>query len=342
MPETENTGGADWLSWFKEPRKIVAVGHMNPDGDAIGSTLGLKHLLEPMGHRVSVIVPTETPGYMDWAPGFRTILNAETDLEACLQVISTADAIFCLDFGVLNRSKSLEGPIKESKAVKANIDHHIDFEPFAQFNYRDVSASSTCELVYRLALELGGKSAVSANCATCLYAGLSTDTGSFRHRNADARTMRIAADLIELGADVEFINYGLYSRQSEDRLRLTGFCLLERLRVLSDLRTAYVTINAVDYDRFKVKPGDTEGIVNLALSVRGVNLGILLVERPDSVRLSFRSIGSFPANQLAAYFGGGGHYNAAGARSLESLDTTEIKLLNLLQQHQAQLDYDPF
>lgn len=344
MHELASELNIQWVSWLNSPRRFVAVSHLNPDGDAIGSSLGLKHLLEPMGHTVAVIMPSQSPHYMNWAPGFESILHADSDYESCCEWIAQADGIFCLDFGVLNRTKNLEDPIRQAKGIKINIDHHIDCEPFAQYNYRDVTASSTCELIYRLVRELQPTTSgsISKACATCLYAGLSTDTGSFRHRNTDAPTLRTAADLIEMGAEVEYINYGLYSRQSESRLRLTGFCLLERLSILSDLHTAYIKILAEDYDRFQVQPGDTEGLVNMALSVEGVNLGILMVERPDAVRMSFRSVGSFSANELAAQFGGGGHYNAAGARSLDSLEATEIKLLSLLQQYQSQLDYQPY
>jgi len=315
---------------------------MNPDGDAIGSTLGLKHLLEPLGHEVQVVVPTPKPNYMNWAPGFNTIWDAFQNEKEVLNAIAEADAIFCMDFGVLSRAKSLEEPIAQAAGFKVNIDHHMDYEPFAQYEIRDIAASSTCELVYRMARLLPQKPHINADCANCLYAGISTDTGSFRHRNASAHTLRIAADLIEAGADVEFVNYGLYSCQTENRLRLTGFCLLERLKVLEQFKTAYISINAKEYEQFNIQPGDTEGLVNLALSVDGVNLGVLLVERPDSVRLSFRSMGKFPANQLAAHFNGGGHYNAAGGRSQESIETTEIKLLNLLQQYESQLNYKPF
>ena len=342
---SESTTGLEWLDWLSVPRKLVAISHMNPDGDAIGSCLGLKHLLEPLAHQVSVIMPTQSPRYMNWAPGFGSILHADLHLEECSRLIEEAEGIFCLDFGVLDRTKSLEAVIRKAPGIVFNIDHHIDTEPFAQFAFCDTEASSTCELVYRLGTQLERqleRKLISSASATCLYAGLSTDTGSFRHRNTNSRTLRIAADLVESGASVEEINFGLYARQTESKVRLMGFCLQERLRVLPDLHTAFITLPATDYERFQVEPGDTEGLVNLALSIEGVNLGVLLVERPDNIRLSFRSFGSFPANELAAHFGGGGHFNAAGARNTDSLQATESKLLELLRRYRSQLDYQPF
>ncbi len=342
---SESIAGLEWLDWLSIPRKLVAISHMNPDGDAIGSCLGLKHLLEPLSHQVSVLMPTQSPRYMNWAPGFGSILHADNQFEECSRLIEEAEGIFCLDFGVLDRTKSLEAAIRRATGIVFNIDHHIDTEPFAHFAIYDTEASSTCELVYRMGKQLEHRlerRLFSSASATCLYAGLSTDTGSFRHRNTNSRTHRVAADLVELGASVEEINFGLYARQSESKLRLMGFCLQERLRVLPELHTALISLPAIDYERFQVEPGDTEGLVNLALSVEGVNLGVLLVERPDNIRLSFRSLGSFPANKLAAHFGGGGHFNAAGARSTDSLQVTEFRLLELLLSYRSLLDYQPF
>ncbi len=325
------------------PKRIAINPHLRPDGDAMGSSLGLWNYLQQKGHSASVVVPTAVPDYLEWMPGAQQAVVGEMQPDEAKRLIAEADIVFCLDYGVLNRSGVLEPWLRASSAVKVHIDHHLDFENFAQFEFRDTAASSTCELIYRFiqTVDPSAIGNITEACATCLYTGVMTDTGSFRFDTATAAVHQTIAALINRGVEVSRVHQNVFNSFTEGRTRFLGHVLSERLRVLPDLHTAYMTISQADMKRYGVHVSDTEGIVNYALGIRGINFGVIMIEHPDQVKLSFRSVGSFSANAFAAQFNGGGHFHAAGGQSQLSLAETETRFLALLQPQAQALDYQP-
>lgn len=323
-------------------KRVAVISHVRPDGDAIGSSLGLAHFLRERGHLVSVINPSDVPEFLRWLPGTDKILSGESEMTSVEAAVSTCEILFCLDFGMLLRTEHLEPLLRSYQGPMVNIDHHLENEDFTQLKYVDPTASSTCELVYRFIRELDPGYKPSTKVATCLYTGLMTDTGSFRFNTTTPAVHRMAADLVEGGANVQAIHRNIYDNYSLTRTRLLGFCLAERLVVLPELNTAYIKLSREDQVRYDVQPGDTEGIVNYALGIRGINLGIILIEKDDHVKLSFRSVGKFSADHLASHFHGGGHYNAAGGKEYGDLGHTEAKLLHILPQMKEELNYEPY
>lgn len=297
---------------LSSPKNIVIIPHKNPDGDAMGSTLGLMHYLAKKGHTALVITPNEYPEFLWWLPGNATVKNGKDIPQFAKDKIAEADIIFCLDFNVLNRIDQLEEPVKQSKALKFNIDHHEQPDVF-DFSFHDVKASSTCQLVYQFIVALGDEALVDEAIATCLYTGIMTDTGSFRYPATTPTVHRIVANLIEAGANNNLIHRNIYDGTSESRTRLLGYCLTEKLVVLPDYATAYITLSKPELLRFNYQPGDTEGIVNFGLGIKGIKLAAIFMEKDGIVKVSLRSVGAIDVNLMARqYFNGGGHHNAAG------------------------------
>lgn len=324
---------------LRHPHRIVITTHQNPDADAMGSSLGLAGYLRQKGHSVTVITPTDYPHNLTWMPGNDEVLAFEekqrTQVE---QLIAEADTIFCLDFSALDRIRELAPMVRQARATKVMIDHHLEPETFADFAYWDTTAAATAQLVFKLIEQLGEGELIDADVAACLYAGLMTDTGSFRHSNTTPEVHRIAAALLERGIDVSQIHRLIFDGVSLDKLRLLGYVLNEKLRVLPEYNFAYITLTADELRRFRSKTGDTEGLVNYALSVEGVIAAAILIDRGEEIRLSFRSVGDFSVRELVhVHFNGGGHKNAAGGRSKLSLAEAEAKLLAILPEYQTEL-----
>jgi phosphoesterase RecJ-like protein len=313
---------------------VTILSHRNPDSDSLGSSLGLAHHLTRYTRRVAVVTPNPAPRFLNFFPGAETVINAESDYERALWNVENAQLLFCLDFGTLDRIEPLDAAVRRAAGTLIHIDHHLDFEPFASLVYRNPNACSTSELVYTLIKDDG----ISPDSATCLYSGILTDTVSFKVR-ITPEVHRVVAELISAGADINKVHEGINGSYTENRLRMTGFALLNRLCVLPEYKTAYIMLTAQDTERFNLEDGDTEGLVNFTLYLEGVNFGVLMTERKDMVKMSFRSRGSFSARDFAAHFDGGGHYNAAGGRSRLSPAETETKFLALLRQVRDQLLY---
>ncbi len=323
-----------------QPRRVVIVTHHKPDADALGSSLGLSGYLKKKSHQVQVITPSDYPEFLHWMPGNKDVLVYEKSKEALIsECISNAEIIFCLDFSALNRIEDLTEPVRKSTAGKVLIDHHLDPEDFAEFVQWDARAASTAGLVYNLIVELGDKDKIDASIADCLYAGLMTDTGGFRHSNTRQEEFLIASELVRLGADPTKVSKLIYDTNSLERLRLMGFVLSEKLKVLPEYRTAYMTLSAEELKKFGSQTGDTEGFVNYGLSIKGIRLSVMIYERKDSVKLSLRSLGNFSVNEMARkYFEGGGHKNASGGTSSLSLEQTLKKFLEILPEYKNQLN----
>ena len=318
---------------------MVILTHFNPDADALGSSLGLARYLKKKGHSVAVITPSDYPDFIGWMPlPNEVVVFKKEKPERCQQLIKEAGTIFCLDFSSLNRINELGEMVRASTAKKVLIDHHLEPENFADFVQWDGTAASTAELVYQLIVQLEDKELVDNNMADCLYAGIMTDTGGFRHSNTNYKVFQVAAELVERGANPYKVSKLIYDTNTIERLRLMGYVLSEKLQVLPEYRTAYMVLSAEELKRFSSQTGDTEGLVNYGLSIKGIKLSVMISDRKENIKLSMRSLGNFSVNEMArAHFDGGGHRNAAGGQTNLSLDQTLQKFLDLLPQYKADL-----
>ena len=298
-------------------KTVVILTHHKPDADALGSSLALGRFLEKKGHSVNVITPSDYPEFLNWMPGNEYVLAYNKDnKEKIFGLILNAELIFCLDFSSLKRINDLGYKVEESKGKKVMIDHHLDPEDFADYTFWDKDASSTAEIIFELIVEMGDKDLIDNEIADTLYAGIMTDTGSFKHPNTTQKVHLITAELMALGADVNKVAKLIYDNNSLDGLKFLGFALTERLKVIDELNVAYIAISASDLKRFNSKTGDTEGLVNFALSLKDIKFAALIIDRKVLVKMSFRSVGDFSVNDFARkHFNGGGHKNAAGGRS---------------------------
>ncbi len=322
------------------PKNIVIVPHKNPDGDAIGSILGLYHYLKMQNHRVLPIAPNDYPNFLKWMPGEDVVLNYDTNSEMSNAEIEKADLIFTLDFNALNRIGEMEAPVTNSKAIKIMIDHHQQPDDYAKFVYSDVTMSSTCEMVYNLIDMLGDVDLIETNIATCLYTGIMTDTGSFRFSCTTTQTHKIIGNLIEKGANNAQIYSNIYDTYSYNQLQLLG-CALKNLKVLPEYKTAYISLSQEELNTFNFKKGDTEGFVNYGLALEGIVFSVIFIEnlQDNIVKISLRSKGDFSVNEFARdHFEGGGHINAAGGKSDLILKDTIEKFISILPPYKKVLN----
>lgn len=321
------------------PKQIVITTHHKPDGDAMGSSLGLYAYLIQKGHHVSVITPTDYPAFLHWLPNNADVLIYTDAQKQAEELVAQADLIFCLDFNTLNRINQLGEVIRLASAKKLMIDHHLEPEDFDDYRHWNINACAAAQLVYDFIVnEMKEPELINKDVATCLYTGIMTDSGSFRFPSATASVYRIAADLIDLGAEHWRIHQLVYDNVAENRLKFLGYCLSNKLEVLPHLNTAIITVSAQEIAQFDIGTGDTEGVVNYALSINGIRLAAFIIERPDKVKLSLRSTGDFPANEICKkYFNGGGHRNAAGGTSEKSLDDTLTDFKAILPEYKLQL-----
>ena len=328
---------------FKEflsvPRTVLIITHFKPDADALGSSLGLAGYLKKCGHTVTVITPSDYPDFLTWMPGNSEVVIFNKDKTKNFErQINQSELIFCLDFSNLKRINELGELVATSSAKKVMIDHHLEPEDFADFVQWDATAASTAELIYALIQELNDTAKVDADIANCLYAGLMTDTGGFRHSNTTKKVFETAAALVEHGADPATVSKLIYDTNTLERMRLMGFVLNEKLHVIPEYRAAYIALRIEDLKRYSSQTGDTEGLVNFGLSVKDVRLAVLISERKENIKLSFRSLGDFSVNDFARkHFDGGGHKNAAGGQTNLSFDETLKKFLDLLPAYKNEL-----
>jgi len=320
------------------PKSIVITTHHRPDGDAMGSSLGLYGFLKAKGHQVHVIVPSDYPDFLYWLPGHQDVTIFSPEKDSILEAILNAEVLFCLDFNWLNRTETMEPVLRKSTGVKILIDHHLDPEHCYDHVFSHTDACATAELVYEFIAALGEAESITPDIAECLYCGIMTDTNSFRYSSMKAATHRIVAGLMEAGAVNYRVHERVYDNFTENRLRLLGYILKDKMKVLPELNTAYISMSSAELDMFNFKPGDTEGIVNYALSIQGIRFAVFFIERDGLVKISFRSKDEFSAKDFASsYFEGGGHRNASGGRSLESLDKTVERFLSILPHYKSKL-----
>jgi len=324
---------------LSKPKQIVIVPHKNPDGDAIGSTLALYHYLSAKGHHVSVVVPNDYPDFLKWIPGESTIINHETHTKEANTLIDEAELIFTLDFNALHRTGNMELPLAEANAIKILIDHHQQPDNYAKYIYSDVTMCSTCEMIYHFFEMLNDTDAINPKIATCLYVGIMTDTGSFRFASTTATTHRVIAHLIDRGAVNADIHGNVYDNNSYNRLQLLGVAL-NNLKLVQNLNTTYISLSQKELNKYNFKKGDTEGVVNYGLSIKGVRFAAIFIEHKQEgiIKISFRSKDNFDVNEFArAHFNGGGHINAAGGRCDLKLSETIDKFVSLLPNYSKAL-----
>ena len=325
--------------WLTEPKKIVIIPHKNPDGDAMGSALGLYHWLIQKHHEVTVIAPNEYPLFLKWMPGDDRVLIYESNSTKANSLLLEADIIFTVDFNALSRIEEIQGGLKVTKAKFIMIYHHQAPEDYAAVTYSDVTMSSTCEMVYNFMSALGDASLLNKDVATCLYTGIMTDTGSFRFASTTPETHRVVASLIENGAENATIHNNIYDSNSFHKLQLLGVAL-KNLVYMEAYHTAYITLTRAELDAHQFKKGDTEGFVNYGLSINGAKLAAIFIEseQDNYVKISLRSKGSFDVNTFARrYYNGGGHINAAGGRSDKPLQETIADFKNYVAHYQNEL-----
>lgn len=327
-------------SQLNVPKNIAITFHQKPDGDAMGSGLGLCNFLVQLGHTVSVVSPTNWAAFLKWMPGAKQVIDFEMNTDKAMGALKKADWLFCLDFNVLSRTRKMEPVIKELSCVKILIDHHQQPQ-VGEFDYgvSDTSKSSTAEMVFDFIKESGYDDKINIPVAECLYAGVMTDTGSFRFNAATADVHTMVARLKETGFAHSQVHENLFDNFMESRFRFFGNTLLNRMEIFYEYNTALIAIPQSDLIKFNVKTGDTEGLVNFPLSIKGIKLAVVIIDRGDERKSSFRSKGGFDVNTFARkYFNGGGHFNASGGKNSESLDEVVKQLKEAIKENKEALN----
>jgi len=334
----ENTDFSKISELLQQPRKILITSHTNPDGDAIGASLGLFGYFKKKNHSVKVMIPDPDPGFLHWMPYHENLMVFNQDKELCVKAIHNAEIIFSVDYNGLKRLSHASEEVRKSKALKILIDHHTQPDSDFDLMISIIKTSSTSELIYDFIVASGDSQLIDKDIAECIYAGIITDTGSFSYSCNFERTYLTTAALYRAGIDGEHIHRLVYDTYSENRLRLLGFSISEKLVVLNEFNAAYISLSLEELERFNHQIGDTEDVVNFALSIKDINLAALFTEREDLVIVSLRSKGNFPVNQIAKkYFNGGGHCNAAGANCYISLEETIRIFLQMLPLYKHEL-----
>lgn len=322
------------------PKKIAILSHRSPDGDSIGSSLGIYHFLQAFNHPCSLISPDPAPPFLHWLPGFENFINYEQHGDKAMQILAEADVIFCLDFNSPSRMGALLEAFNQRKkdSYIINIDHHQQPEDFAHFQLSDVTASSTAELIHDFMSGIGQLDKLNSSIASCLYTGILTDTGSFRFSSTSPKTHRIAANLMEMNIDINAIYQRIFDNYSQDRIKLLGFALKDKLNLYPKYATAIIDLSEKELSQFNFQKGDTEGLVNFPLSIGWVKMSVLLTQKDGIVKMSFRSKGNFSVNRLAReHFNGGGHENAAGGMCPLSMEDTLEKLVGILPKFEKEI-----
>lgn len=320
------------------PKEITIVTHRNPDGDAIGSSMGLASYLKKLHHSVKVIFPSEYPTSYGFITGIQMAMIFDLDPNAARTAIDKSDVIFCLDFNGLDRVDKLGESIQFSKAKKVLIDHHLEPEPFSDIEFSDTSASSTCELVFKVIDELGDRNKIDPDTGECLFTGLITDTGSFRY-GTRPYTYEVAAALKSLGVDDYLLADKIFNSQKEKHLRLLGHCLANRMEIMKDYGVGIMWLTRKDYADFDIQRGDTEGIVNYMLMMENIKVAAFVLEQPSIIKISLRSKGDISVQEIAQkYFNGGGHKNASGGGVYASLNDIIDKVKKVMPQYLPKLN----
>ena len=317
---------------LETPKKIAIIPHRSPDGDAMGSTLALYHFLIKLNHQPTVIAPNDFPNFLAWLPSSETVLIYENDRTNTTKILNEAELVFTLDFNALHRTGEMEQVLNKLSVPMIMIDHHQKPDDYPTFTYSKTAFGSTCEMIYNFISFLGKKELIDRTIATCIYTGIVTDSGSFRFPSTTSTTHQVVSELIEKGIENSEIHTQLFDNNSYNRLQLLGRAL-QNMKVIPEFKTAYIVLTQKELDEFHYEKGDTEGIVNYGLTIKGIVFAAIFIEHRDEniIKISFRSQGNFDVNQFARdNFHGGGHINAAGGKSHLSMTETIIKFENLI------------
>ncbi len=323
-----------------QPRQVVITTHHKPDADALGSSLAWATYLKKKGHSVTVVTPSDYPAFLNWMEGNDEVVVYEPlhNDRQVQDLVRRADVIFCLDFNCLARINELGEYVRAAPATKVLIDHHQRPESFADLSFSDPTAAATAELIFEIIRALGDQALLDQGMGEALYAGIMTDTGSFRHPSTSRNVHLIIAELLDTHIDLAAVHRRIYDSHSEIRLRFLGYVLHDKLVVRPEFRTAYIAVTRDELRAYDSKTGDTEGLVNYALSIEGIVFAAVFIDRGSAVKISFRSVGDFSVSDFSrAHFEGGGHHNASGGISHEPLDATVNRFLGLLPDYQARL-----
>ena len=326
---------------LSQPRKIVITTHQGPDGDAMGSSLALYMFLKKRGHDVKVVVPNDYPEFLHWLPSNEEVINFMKQRPLGESLVEEADFIFHLDYNLISRSADMTRFLYRSKATRVVIDHHPDPDLPCRYLISNTQVSSTCELLFYI-MKRWDHTLIDSDIATCLYTGIMTDTGSFCYRSAGSHTFLVASELMRLNISREQIYENIYDNYSENRARLQGYCLNEKLEVFPEYRTALISLDLEEQKRYGFVIGDTEGFVNLPLSIKGIRFSAFFLEKEDKTKMSFRSKGKFSVNDFSkTHYDGGGHVNAAGGDSKIPMPELIQQFKDLLPTYEKELnDYE--
>jgi phosphoesterase RecJ-like protein len=325
---------------ISQPKNIVITTHRGPDGDAMGSSLALYNLLINIGHKVNVITPNDYARFLNWMPGNDTVIEYDGNEEKSILITSKADIIFMLDFNSITRLDNFSQTVSDSKAFKVLIDHHQDPDmEIADLIFSDSTSCSTAQLLYELIEAMNMTNDINMDIAECLYVGIMTDTGSFKYNSTTSRTHNVIANLIDKGARNSKIHDLIYDNSSADRMKLLGYCINDKLLLYPENNAAIISLTDEELNRFNFKKGDTEGIINYALAIKGIIFAVLIVQRGDIVKLSLRSKGNFKVNLIAnKYFNGGGHTNASGGMTYMTVNETIKKVESIINEYKKELN----
>ena len=325
---------------ISQPKNIVITTHRGPDGDAMGSSLALYNLLINIGHKVNVITPNDYASFLNWMPGNDTVIEYDGNEEKSILITSKADIIFMLDFNSITRLDNFSQTVSDSKAFKVLIDHHQDPDmEIADLIFSDSTSCSTAQLLYELIEAMNMTNDINMDIAECLYVGIMTDTGSFKYNSTTSRTHNVIANLIDKGARNSKIHDLIYDNSSADRMKLLGYCINDKLLLYPENNAAIISLTDEELNRFNFKKGDTEGIINYALAIKGIIFAVLIVQRGDIVKLSLRSKGNFKVNLIAnKYFNGGGHINASGGMTYITVNETIKKVESIIKEYKKELN----
>lgn len=330
------------ITYFKklisEKPDVLITTHYNPDGDAIGSSLAMYHFLISQGIKAKVLIPNELPSFLNWLPGVEQAVIYTENSKLADSIIASSDLIFCMDYNALSRVKLFTDQLRSANATRIIIDHHIDPENEFDLTFSLTTVSSTSELLYQILSESGFSGGITKEMAECFFVGIMTDTGSFSYACNRPETFEIAANLIRTGMDVERVHRLVYDTYTESRMQLLGHCLGANMKVLPEFATAYIWLTKEDLDKYNYQQGDTEGVVNYALSIQNVAVAALFTERDDRIRVSLRSKGEFSVNDFArAHFNGGGHRNAAGGDVFKTMPETLAWFESILPAYSSEI-----
>ncbi len=324
------------------PIRIVILTHIHPDGDAIGSMLGLYWFLKYRKCTVNMAVPNEIPQFLSWMEGAEQILDFMGQQQQVEEELEKADLVFCLDFNEPDRLGGIKEILEKTDVLKIMIDHHPNPTRFTDHLISIPSASSTAELVYQLMLELDGRESINKTIAECLFVGIMTDTGCFSFNSSEPGTFLVVSELLKTGIDKDRIHGLVYDNYTENRMRMLGYSLQEKMVVLPEHRTAYIYLSRQELERYNHLSGDTEGFVNYPFSIKDIRVTALFLEKKNHIKISFRSKGNFSISQFARkYFNGGGHHNAAGGESYDNLEDTIRKFESLISEHSDEINLLP-